>query len=172
MSRLLDFYRGTATDSEGRWLRDLWHWNDDELEAVHDFIQWIFPLLEPSQFNPNAPLLTSADIAAFRADETLRAHIRRSFERIISFLGLTERRDGSIGEGANFVARAADVWNSPNHNWLRITRVLRSLILLGLESEAQALYACLSGFYQSRRFPIPDSTFRYWTAAVRSGNAP
>jgi hypothetical protein len=169
MSRLLDFYRGKATDCEGRWLGDLWQWNDGDLEAVHDFIQWMFPLPEPSQFNPDAPLLSSADIAAFRADEMLRANLRRSIERILSFLGLTGE-DGTIKAGPNFASRAADVWTSPNHNWLRITRILRSLTLLGLESEAKALYACLSGFYQSRRFPIPESTFRYWTAAVSTGS--
>jgi hypothetical protein len=169
MSRLVDFHRGTATDSEGRWLRDLWKWNDDDLEAVHDFIQWMFPLPEPSQFNPDAPLLTEEDIAAFRADATLRANLRCSYDRILSFVGLTSH-DGTIKEGPNFSARAAYVWTAPNHNWLRITRILRSLTLLGLESEAQALYACLSAFHQSRRFPIPDSTFRYWTVAVRSKN--
>jgi hypothetical protein len=168
MSRLLDFYRGTATDSEGRWLRDLWQWNDDDLEAVHDFIQWLFPLPEPSQFNPDAPLLTTDDIAAFRIDAILQSNLRRSFERILSFLGLARTDDGTIKEGPNFTTRAADVWTVPNHNWLRITRILRSLTLLGLEPEAQALYACLNGFHRSRRFPIPESTFRYWTAAVRS----
>jgi hypothetical protein len=81
---------------------------------------------------------------------------------------LVERNDGSIGECPNFKARAADVWTMPNHNWLRITRILRSLTLLGLEREAQALYACLSDFYRTRRFPIPASTFRYWTGAVRT----
>jgi hypothetical protein len=167
MSQLLDFYRGDATDSEGRWLRDLWTWDDNSLEAVHDFIQWLFPLPEPSQFNPDAPLLTPADIAAFRADKGLRANLRRSFELILTFLGLTRAKDGTIAEGPNFTSRAADVWTMPNHNWLRITRILRSLTLLGLESDAQALYACLHGFYQSRRFPIPEMTFRYWTAAVR-----
>ena len=169
MSRLLDFYRQDAPDSEGRWLRDLWGWDDEALESVHDFIQWLFPLPEPSQFNPDAPLLTATDISAFRADDSLRANLRRSFERILSFLGLAEQPDGAIAEGPNFAARAADVWNTPNHNWLRITRILRSLTLLGLEPQAQALYACLSGFYQSRKSPIPDNTFRYWSAAVRSG---
>src|SRR5215471_1508362 len=170
MSRLLDFYRGTATDSEGRWLRDLWQWNDDELEVVHDFIQWMFPLPEPSQFNPDAPLLTEEDIGAFRTDKMLRLHLQQSFGRIISFLGLEEHGDGRISEGPKFRARAADVWTTPNHNWLRITRILRSMTLLGLAPEAQALYACLSSFHQSRRFPIPDSTFSYWTTAVRSNN--
>jgi hypothetical protein len=169
MSDLLDFYRGQATDSEGRGLHDIWSWDDEELESVHDFIQWLFPLPEPSQFNPDAPLLTPTDVAAFRAEKSLRANLRRSFERILSFLGLAERPDGTIAAGAKFAARAADVWTTPNHNWLRITRILRSLTLLGLEPEAQALYACLSGFYQSRKFPIPDTTFRFWSAAVRSG---
>jgi|SRR5262249_31002938 len=170
MSRLLDFYGGQTSDSEGRWLRDLWAWDDDALESVHDFIQWLFPLPEPSQFNPDAPLLTADDIAAFHTDRSLSANLRRSFERILTFLGLAEGSDGAVGEGPNFAARAADVWTEPNHNWLRITRILRSLTLLGLESEAHALYACLNGFYQSRRFPIPETTFRFWSAAVRSGS--
>jgi hypothetical protein len=165
---LLGFYREQAADGEGRWLRKIWAWDDDSLEAVHDFIQWLFPLPERSRFNRDAPLLTPEDIAAFRADPSLRANLRRSFERILSFLGLAGRADGTIGEGANFAGRVADVWTMPNHNWLRITRILRSLTLLGLEAEARALYACLNGFYQSRRFPIPDITFRYWTAAVQS----
>jgi hypothetical protein len=170
MSRLLDFYRGQTTDSEGRWLRDIWTWDDDELESVHDFIQWLFPLPEPSQFNPDAPLLTPDDIATFHAEASLRANLRRSFEPILKFLGLTEKADRAIAEGPDFAARAGDVWTAPNHNWLRIKRILRSLTLLGLDSEAKALYACLNGFCQSRRFPIPESTFRYWTRAVQSGN--
>ena len=109
MSRLLDFYRGQATDSEGRWLRDIWTWDDDELESVHDFIQWLFPLPEPSRFNPDAPLLTEADITAFRGDEQLRANLRRSFERVLTFLGLAMSEDGKVVEGPNFARRARDV---------------------------------------------------------------
>src|SRR5262245_5587601 len=65
VSRLLDFYRGEGTDAEGRRLDDILAWRDGRLEAVHDFIQWLFPLPEPSRFNPDAPLLTPHDIAAF-----------------------------------------------------------------------------------------------------------
>jgi hypothetical protein len=169
MSQLLDFYRGDATDSEGRRLRDLWTWDDDALEAVHDFIQWLFPLPEPSQFNPNAPLLTQEDIAGFRADEALRANLRRSFDRILTFLGLAWDSEGHIDKGPNFMVRVHDVWMYPNHNWLRITRILRSLSLLGMEDDALQLYDCLSLFYELREFPILESTFRYWTVAVRSG---
>src|ERR1022692_1897101 len=88
MSRLVDFYRGVKTDIEGRHLNDILDWPDDDLEAVHDFIQWLFPLPEPSGFNPDAPLLTEADIAAFKSDPVLQANLMKSFERILTFLGL------------------------------------------------------------------------------------
>jgi hypothetical protein len=166
MSRLVDFYRGAAADPESRNLKDIWGWPDDDLEAVHDFIQWLFPLPEPSRFNPAAPLLTPADIAAFQSDPLLHANLRRSFERILPFLGLTVAEGGSVREGPTFAARAPDVWLVPNHNWLRITRILRRLTLLGLGAEAQALYERLEALYSSRQFPITAETFRYWQEAV------
>ena len=91
MSQLLDFYRGEGTDAEGRSLHELWSWSNDELEQVHDFIQWMFPLREPSRFNPDAPLLTAADVAAFRSDAFLRSRLTKSFQRILVFLGLSRR---------------------------------------------------------------------------------
>jgi hypothetical protein len=167
MSQLLDFYRGQGRDSEGRLLGELWGWKDDALESVHDFIQWLFPLPEPSQFNARAPLLSAADIAAFRADDRLRGNLQKSFERFLSFLGLRRTADGKVLEGENFSARAPEVWDTPNHNWLRITRLLRSLTLLGLEGEAQALYDRLEALAQSRKCSIPANTFGHWTRAVK-----
>jgi hypothetical protein len=166
MSRLLDFYRGQAADTEGRSLADVLGWPDDEFEAVHDFVQWLFPLPEPSRFNPDAPLLTPEDVTAFRDDPLLRANLRKSFERFLTFLGLSAAEGGAVVEGPNFTSRTAEAWAFPNHNWLRITRVLRSLRLLGLEAEARSLYDRLDALYRSWRFPIPADTFRYWTEAI------
>src|ERR1022692_4596159 len=118
MSRLLAFYRGVQTDTEGRLLEDILVWTDDDLEAVHDFIQWLFPLPEPSQYNSDAPLLTNEDIAAFKSDPVLQANLMKSFERILAFFGLS-LSEGKVADGPNFKARVADVWASPNHNWLR-----------------------------------------------------
>jgi hypothetical protein len=170
MSHLLEFYRGSRADTEGRLLKDIWTWDDDSLEEVHDYIQWLFPLSEPSQFNPDAPLLTEGDIAAFKADQVLQANLAKSFERILSFLGLTLADDGKIAEGDNFSLRFADVWAWPNHNWLRISRILRSLTMLGMEVQAKALYDQLSAFYRNRRFPIPANSFQFWTDAVTRTN--
>jgi hypothetical protein len=171
MSRLVDFYRGEATDSRGRRLTAIWGWDDETLEDVHDFIQWLFPLPEASQFSWSAPVLTADDIAAFQGDAALRANLRRSFERMLSFLGLAVADDGQVGEGPTFAARSPEVWESPNHNWLRITRILRSLLLLGLKEQADALYARLHTMYESGKYPIGADTLQYWTDAV-AGRVP
>jgi hypothetical protein len=171
MSRLVDFYRGQAPDNRGRTIQSIWAWNDALLEAVHDFIQWLFPLPEPSKVNASAPLLTEEEIAIFSREPLLQTNLHRSYERILTFLGLHPTPEGRVEEGTNFRRRAPDVWNDPNHNWLRITRILRSLTLLGLHVEAEAFYDCLERFYRGNRFPISAETFEYWTAAVR-GPAP
>ena len=168
MSRLIDFYRGEATDAEGRRLEEIWRWSDDDWEEVHDFIQWLFPLPEPSRFNPDAPLLTAADVAAFRADAALLDRLRRSYDRFLSFAGLAQGEGGRVVDGPNLAARAPDVWSWRNHNWLRISRVLRSLSLLGLGRQARALFAWLQAARDAGRFPIDDA-FRYWAEAAEAG---
>jgi hypothetical protein len=168
MSRLTEFYRGAGCDSEGRTLEEILNWGDEDLEDVHDFIQWLFPLPEPSGFNPHAPLLSADDIRAFRGDALLQANLRRSFARILRFLGLIETLDGGIVDGDHFAGRAGEVWAHPNHNWLRVTRILRSLTLLGEGEKARSLYAWLEASYRAKRFPIPTDTFRYWTGAIQA----
>jgi hypothetical protein len=165
MSRLIDFYREETPDSEGRRLSDIWAWDNWQLELVHDFVQWLFPIPEPSDFNPDAPGLTEADIAAFKNDASLRANLLRSFERFLAFLGLKLAEDGRVEERVDFADRVPKIWAHRNHNWLRVTRVIRSLLLLGLEREARALFAWLEK--AARKFPIGTETMTYWTRAVQ-----
>jgi hypothetical protein len=167
MSRLLDFYLGEAADSEGRLLSMMWSWTDSELELTHDYIQWMYPLPEPSHFNPEAPLLTDEDITAFRRHKLLQTNLRKSFERFLAFLGLAIARNGRVVEGSNFADRSSQVWQYPNHNWMRITRIIKCLRLLGLSDESLAFYAWLEAVYKRRRFPIPANTFQFWTEAVK-----
>jgi hypothetical protein len=164
MSRLTEFYRGTAPDTAGRTLEQIQGFSDQRLEAVHDFIQWMFPLRERSQFNPSAPLLTDADVAEFRSDPRLKQNLLRSFEVFLAFLGLT-LDDGIVTRAEDFDAKS-DVWKFPNHNWLRITRVLASTRILGLESSSLALFGFLRTLKDSRDSGITDDTFAYWAGAA------
>jgi len=165
MSKLLDFYQAQGTDSAGRTLDDLWAYSDREMEAVHDFIQWMFPLRAPSRFNPDAPLLTDADIAAFAAEPALRAAMARSLERFLAFVGL-RLQDGEVVPADDF-ARKQAVWTQPNHNWLRITRVLTSARLLGHEATARSFGRFLDHGKTTGLIPADPETWRYWSAAVR-----
>jgi hypothetical protein len=61
-------------------------------------------------------------------------------------------------------------WLTPaNHNFLRLTRIMKSMTLLGLRSCAQALLACLEQLYRGEAGKtIGSRTMRYWRDAVRS----
>ena len=164
MSRLLDFYRLQGRDSEGRTLNEIWGWGDEDLEHCHDFIQWLFPLDEPSAVNADAPLVSAEDREAFRTDPQLRNAMRRSLSVFLRFVGLAMTEDGRIVRGGNFDRRLA-VWKYTNHNWLRITRVLKSLRLLDFEQEASAFWACLKELHEKDGF-VSEHSFQFWREAA------
>lgn len=166
MSRLTDFYQGTGTDTEGRTLADIWAFSDHELELIHDFIQWLFPLKELSRYNRDAPILSDADLAAFRTDPKLLENLQRSFEVFLAFVGL-RYEGGRVVKAADFEEKS-DVWRYPNHNWLRVTRVLTSTRLLGLDAPSRAFFEFLKAWKDSGESGITADTFRYWEQAANA----
>ena len=169
MSPLLAFHRGSGSDHRGRRLDEILGRDDDWLEHTHDYIQWVFPLHEASGVNPFAPVIDDALVAAFESDETLRARLRASLDRMLSFYGL-ERRDGRIGKGPNWLRRKGNWFTQSTHNDLRITRILKCLCALGLRDEAGQLLACLLVLRASEPdCGLADTAFRYWQDAVSGG---
>jgi hypothetical protein len=164
MSRLLEFYRGTGEDAEGRTLADVWALDDDAMEFHHDFIQWMFPLEEPSRFNFQAPVLDEEDLQAFRDEPALRENLLRSYDRFLAFLGLT-REGGGVVPAPDFESKRK-IFLSPDHNWLRITRVLTSLRLLGLGEQSRAFHDGLVRLMEEGRARITPETRRYWEEAT------
>lgn len=172
MDRVVEFYRGRIADHRGRWLHEIQQWSDHRLEDVHDFIQWCFPLREPSPVNPHAPRIDDQTIAAFREDAALRDALRLSFERMVRFYGFefypgSSPRVEPSREGAQHSAN----WLTPgNHNHLRITRILKCLMLLGLRNEAYAFFVALekvNATESAKREPgITRQTFEFWQKAV------
>lgn len=162
---VISFYRGGPND-RGVTLEEIWRWDDATLESRHDFIQWLFPLREPSQFNPSAPLTDDQTIGAFQADKTLRDKMVHSLDVMLKFYGF-ERNEG-IERGANF-ARQAKNWLHPgNHNYLRITRILTSLHLHGLGDEAKAFFKMLNVVYNTYPNEIGSKTFSFWKSAANA----
>jgi hypothetical protein len=167
-TRLVEFYSGRAPDHAGRFVQQIQQWPDERLEAVHDFIQWLFPLAEPSPVNPLAPVLDRETIEAFATQPELRENLRVSFVRMLRFYGL-EMRSGpplAINRSVNFYARAANWLHPGNHNHLRITRILKSLALLGLTEEARAFLECLEAIHAEEPSKISAVSLRFWCAAI------
>jgi hypothetical protein len=168
-SAIVSFYLGTAPDAGGRIIGDVLAWDQARLESVHDYIQWLFPLPEASRFNPAAPRLLAVDIAAFHADPQLRAALIQSLEKMLRFYGLIcdyEQGTPEVRRGAAFAASSPQWLERGNHNHLRISRILRSLTVLGCERHARAFYRCLESLYRDDSDSIGADTFGHWTRAV------
>jgi len=136
MSPLLAFYLGSHPDDRGRMLAEILRQDALWLELTHDYIQWLFPLPEPSRVNKEAPLVDAATSTLFRQDALLRRHLMASYLRMLSFYGLKRDADGAVVKAPNWNERKSDWFTDNSHNSLRITRILKCLMLLGLAVEA------------------------------------
>jgi Opioid growth factor receptor (OGFr) conserved region len=157
MNNLIGFYLNERRDKQGRSLAEIWLMSDEELMDTHDVVQWLFPLTEPSKFNPSAPVLTEKQIGAFHDDARLRGNLLKSFCRFMQVFGLAYT-DGEVRQVAH-----KDIWIRLNHNWLRFTRILRSLTILGLHDEAMAFFR----FLEKKIGNAPSMV--YWRKAVGLG---
>ena len=165
----MTFYRGDGRDHRGRSLSDIHGFDFYELEFNHDYIQWLFPLPEPSGANASAPLLSKEDIAAFQSDQALRKTLQQSFLLMLQFYGLDLfERDGhlEIMRSASFDERSGLWLTAGNHNFLRISRILRSLSLLGLGAYARAFLECLETIYAENPTTVGTTTIGYWRSAT------
>ena len=168
--RLKRFFGG-STDDEGRTFEEIAGWDDGRLEMVHDYIQWLFPLPERSGANPSAPVLDAESIAAIRGDAEMQGRLRAGFERMLAFYGFALEGDALV-EGSRFAASSRNWLHAGNHNHLRLTRMLRSLRVLGLEREAMLLWDALRALYERERAAgrrtIAAETFAFWKRAATS----
>jgi hypothetical protein len=155
-ARIIGFLSGERPDGQGRYQRDLLGWTDEQLESVHDFIQWMFPLTEPSPVNPDAPVLDQDTIREIRSRPDLQQSLRASAQRMRQFYAGSRH------------------WIVPgNHNHLRITRILKSLRLTGLGPEADSFFDWLTAIYNEERRKsrpgITDRSYEFWKQAVADG---
>jgi len=119
VTEIVGFLEGKTPDHRGRILAMLLQQTDHQAETTHDYIQWLFPLDEPSRSVNGAPVLTELDMDEIRGSSLAQANLARSARW---FLGFLERNNHWI--------------TKYNHNHLRITRVIKSLRLLASDEAA------------------------------------
>ena len=118
---IIGFLEGKSPDSRGRMLSMLLQQIDYDVENNHDYIQWMFPLNEPSQAVSGAPVLTCFDIHEIRENQLVIKNLEKSAGW---FLGFLKRNDHWI--------------TKYDHNHLRIARAIKSLRLLTSDLVAEA----------------------------------
>ena len=160
----------TGQDHAGLSLERIWAFDDEQLEAVHDYVQWLFPTPEPSEHSADAPVLTPSDIEAFKSDPESGRRFPASFRPMLHFFGLAMEEGPAgliISPSARFERRRAQ-WSRTNHDNLRLTRILRSLAVFGQEPHAAALLACLEQIARRNPGMVAETTVAYWREAVRT----
>jgi len=145
------FLAATGRDSRGRTVGDVLAFSNQQLEGIHNFIQWLFPLKTKSAAQPDAPTLTEEEISAIRADPSAQATLRQAAERMLRFY------------------RETDGWLTwQDHNHLRISRIIQSLRLLADDQAAQAFHSVIEARLRAEGSPVNPRSLQIWSDALRS----
>jgi len=145
---IVAFLEGEGPDAAGRTLFDVLAMDNAALERTHDYIQWLFPLREPSRAVPDAPVLGDDEVEILQASAMAQIALAAATDRMEAFYRMTHD------------------WLMPNdHNHLRITRIIRSLRLLVGDDQADAFKAAILSRVEATRAPVSARSRGYWQTA-------
>lgn len=164
MSHIASFMLGETPDKLGRFINDLQAYNYFWLEHDHKFIQVLFPTDSGHKFNSHALLVTQMDIDEFAINEKAREAHLRSLDMMLDYYGF-ERMGEKILVRDELLPKRHEWLKPQNHNQLRITRILRSLVLLGNAPLAKCWHDLLIE-EGTKHQTISAKTFQFWQDAL------
>ena len=139
------------------------------LETAHDWIQWLFPTLVPSQYNQQHRALDTREARLIADDAVCQKNLVLNYQCFLNFIGftLTDATTGALRRHANARARLRNL-DTEHHNHSRISRVLACLGSCGLEHLQQALVEALIDEAYKRRTlsTLRDSISRYFIPVI------
>ncbi|KAK9541959.1 hypothetical protein VZT92_001967 [Zoarces viviparus] len=110
-----------------------WRGDYDKLEHNHTYIQWLFPLREQG-LNFYAHELTQEEIKEFQSTREAKRRFLAAYSLMLDFYGVKLLdKSGNVARAPNWQERFQHL-NESQHNYLRITRILKSLGELGYEA--------------------------------------
>lgn len=114
-------------------IHEQWKGDYSELEHNHRFIQWLFPIREHGMNYQSQPL-QSHEIAAMTSSPQILGRILTSYSMMLDFYGmqLEDSDTGLLRRTTSYRDRYHHLTGS-FHNYLRISRILKSLSEMGLE---------------------------------------
>lgn len=165
---LIAFYLSSGTDRAGRSHGDIVSFSDEMLEKDHTYIQWLFPLFEKSQFNPDAPTLDGEVVSAFLLNKDMQTAFLASYCRMMAFYRLVSYSVSRNWRKTEALDKKPWWLRKGDHNFRRLTRIMTSLRILGFATESQSLFDCLRGLYEANKDCIGQETFDFWQASQLS----
>jgi hypothetical protein len=162
-----DYLGYGGLDHQRRTMEQALAWDDEMLESTHDYIQWWFPLAEASAFNSHAPVTSLAEFEDLKSDARVREGVEKGMHRMLRFYGLRLNSMGVTEKTANWNRRSHNWAVTQTHNDLRITRILKSLCLLGHRTHAKAIHAALEQIIEKERGPSCEVPLQFWRAAMQ-----
>ncbi|XP_051506669.1 opioid growth factor receptor-like protein 1 isoform X2 [Myxocyprinus asiaticus] len=110
-----------------------WRGDYEKLEHNHTYIQWLFPLREQG-LNCYAQELTQDEIKEFQSTREATRRFLLAYTIMLDFFGIKLLdKNGNVARAPNWQDRFQHL-NESQHNYLRITRILKSLGELGFEN--------------------------------------
>ncbi|KAL4625045.1 opioid growth factor receptor-like protein 1 isoform X2 [Arapaima gigas] len=110
-----------------------WRGDYEKLENNHTYIQWLFPLREQG-LNFYAQELTQDEIKEFQGSREARRRFLQAYTLMLDFYGIKLLdKSGNVSRSSKWQDRFQHL-NESQHNYLRITRILKSLGELGFEA--------------------------------------
>jgi len=172
MSAITNFLMGEGNDNQGRNLNTVLGFDDSKWDECHDFIQWLFPLPVESKFAEFSPVLTHLDVETCNEQVMIQVGMLFAVKRFMQFLGFEtavkrHKEDRIRFNRSNKFDQQAKYWlKARDHNHLRISRMLQSLVLFEQENVALEIFKALS--LVKCDFPdcITDETMVYWRNAL------
>ncbi|CAL1578531.1 unnamed protein product [Knipowitschia caucasica] len=145
-----------------------WRGDYDKLEHNHTYIQWLFPLREQG-LNFYAHELTQDEIKEFQSTREAKRRFLAAYSLMLDFYGVKLLdKNGNVTRAANWEQRFLHL-NESQHNYLRITRILKSLGELGYEGFKAPLVRLLLQEALERRTLVNmrHSALEYFVFTVR-----
>ena len=146
----VNFLTNNEPDFKNRFLKDIWNFSDEDIEHTHDFIQLLFPLNEESNAVSNGIYLDSSEVIfSIKVNKLATENIVKSSKWFLSFL-----------------ARNSHWKRKHDHNYLRVTRIIKSLRLLVSDQEANKFYESFMQLIDENLISrINSTTLHYWENA-------
>ena len=145
---IVGFLEGKTPDHRGRTLSMVLAFSDERAEQTHDYIQWLFPLEEPTGSVRGALALSDLDIVEIKKSPAAQANLIKASEWFFQFLTRNQR----------WIAKY-------DHNQLRITRVIKSLRLLVGNNEADNFRQSIFDYLGEDVDLIGEKAKSFWNSA-------